>query len=126
MNDIVSFLALAGLSVLALAAIGAMACPQPERLPVRQLSRADWGDLIRTGVRVVATWGPRDPYADRGDAGATPAPSRPGSTPPDEAPTAGTAYPRVCRASDLRAVEVGVRAARRGPALPLVVRALGL
>lgn len=56
MNDIVSFLALAGLW-----------------LPLRRLTRSDWGDLIRTGVRVVATWGPRDPYADRRDAAATPA-----------------------------------------------------
>ncbi len=65
MNDIVSFLALAGLSVLTLAAVGWASYPRQERLPARELSASDWAGTVRTGVRVVATWGPRLTYQDR-------------------------------------------------------------
>lgn len=66
MNDIVSFLALTGLSVLALAAVGWASYPRQERLPARELGAADWAGIIRTGARTVATWGPRMPYEQRG------------------------------------------------------------
>lgn len=74
MNDIVSFLALAGLCVLALSTIGWFACPRQERLPARQLGFTDWVAVLRTGVRLVATWGPRFPYANRRTAGPAPQP----------------------------------------------------
>lgn len=77
MNDVISFLALAGMSLLTLAAVGWAARPSQERLPTTQLGPAQWAEIVRDGVRVLATWGPRFRYPDRQDTGTAPTPHQP-------------------------------------------------
>ncbi|MGB3827164.1 MAG: hypothetical protein WA962_00140 [Ornithinimicrobium sp.] len=59
MNDIVSAVVLISLSLLSLAAIGWFAMPKPERGRVGDLTRSDGAAMIKTGARVLASWGPR-------------------------------------------------------------------
>lgn len=59
MNDILNTIVLISLCVLSLAAIGWFAMPKPERGRVREVSAADWAVIVKTGARVLSTWGPR-------------------------------------------------------------------
>ncbi len=64
MSDIVNTIALLGLSVLSLAAIGWSAIPRAERGGVREVPARYWVSIVKTGARVLSTWGPRlDFYA---------------------------------------------------------------
>lgn len=76
MNGISSFVALAALLLLALAAVGWVARPRQERLAANRLNLVEWAGIVHHGIRVVATWGPRVPYPYRRDVGAARAPHR--------------------------------------------------
>lgn len=84
MNDIISATVLVSVSLLSLAAIGWFAMPKPERGRVADVPASDWAGIIKTGARVLSTWGPRLDFSTPGTAVA---PSR-----SDEYCTQGTDY----------------------------------
>lgn len=71
MSDIISALALIGLSIASLAAIGWFSIPRPERTSATEISPRDWADIAVHGTRVVAKWGPKLDYDFTSPTGAT-------------------------------------------------------
>ncbi|MGB3764752.1 MAG: hypothetical protein WA966_16190 [Ornithinimicrobium sp.] len=59
MNDIISAVSIIALSVLAVAAVGWSAIPKLERGRPGEVSATEWRGIVRTGARVVSSWGPR-------------------------------------------------------------------
>jgi hypothetical protein len=59
MSEIISTIALVGLSVASLAALGWFAMPRPERVSPTQVGLRDWAGIAAHGARILGSWGPR-------------------------------------------------------------------
>lgn len=71
MSDVINTIALISLSVFSLAAIGWFAIPKAERGTIREVPARDWVAIVKTGARVLSTWGPRLDFYDRSSRSST-------------------------------------------------------